>query len=278
MAMSVWHTDSLETPMIRATPAPFVRAVIEAVDEAIRQDPPDSGLSARQRSWLACCGPATLVTPSMCWARFARASLGPDSMAALSWMCRHRTMPWARLLVASVRGLLRHHGIPAGSLGIDDTENARSKAAQTLAYLSTLRDTARGGSPWGPSRVCLLLVTPNISMPVGVVFSQPEPALRAGYRRDKALKKPKALKAQRPPTPAPKPASPPNHHLALRLLEACQANHPAIRVHGSTADALSGPAPCVDAASALVGGVPVLSHRRSHQNSRIGKRAQPVAD
>jgi len=44
------------------------------------------------------------------------------------------------------------------------------------------------------------------------------------------------------------------------------------------ADALSGTATFVDGASALFGGVHVLSHIRSHQNRRGGKRAQHVAD
>jgi hypothetical protein len=35
--------------MILAKPAPFVSAFIDAVDEAIRQDHPNSGMSATQR-------------------------------------------------------------------------------------------------------------------------------------------------------------------------------------------------------------------------------------
>ena len=161
--------------MIIGKPAPFVRTFIDAVDQAIRQDHPDSGLSAMQRSWLAFCVTATLVTHSICWARFERASLGTYSMAALSWMFRHSTIPWDRLLVASVRVILRHHGLTSGSLVIDDTDNSRSKAAKTLAYLYKLRDKESGGYLWGQSLVFLLLVTPKISMPVGFVFYQPDP-------------------------------------------------------------------------------------------------------
>jgi len=87
--------------MLLGKPAPFVRTFIDAVDQAIRQDHPDSGLSAMQRSWLAFCVTATLVTHSICWARFERASLGTYSMAALSWMFRHskiRLRSWRRPL------------------------------------------------------------------------------------------------------------------------------------------------------------------------------------
>jgi len=129
--------------MILAKPAPFVSAFIDAVNEAIRQEHPNHGMSAIQRSWLAFCVTATLVTHSICWARFERASLGTYSMAALSWMFRHSKIPWEHLLVASVRVILRYHGITSGSLVIDDTDNPRSKAAKQLAYLYKLRDKGR---------------------------------------------------------------------------------------------------------------------------------------
>jgi hypothetical protein len=264
--------------MILAKPAPFVSAFIDAVDEAIRQDHPSHGMSVIQRTWLAFCVTAVLVTNSICWARFERASLGTYALAALSWMFRHSKIPWDALLVASVRVILRHHGITSGSLVVDDTDNPRSKAAKKLAHLYKLRDKESGGYIWGQSLVFLLLVTPKISMPVGFVFYQPDPELSAWYQREKTLKKQKAPKAQRPPKPAPHPQYPTKQQLALRLLEAFKTHHPDIRVHCITADALYGTAPFVDAASALFGGVQVLSQIRSNQNIRIGKRDQHVAD
>ena len=165
--------------MILGKPAPFVSACVDAVDEARREHHPSHGLSTMQRTWLALCVTALLVTNSMCWARFARASLGTYALAALSWMFRHSKMPWESLLVASVRVILRQYGMPSGSLVIDDTDNQRSKSAKTLAHLYKLRDKERGGSLWGQSLVFLVLITPKISLPVGFVFSQPAPELSA---------------------------------------------------------------------------------------------------
>ncbi len=62
------------------------------------------------------------------------------------------------------------------------------------------------------------------------------------------------------------------------MLETCQAHHPEVRIHAVLADALYGTATFVDGASALFRGVQVLSHMRSNQNIRVGKRAQHVAD
>ena len=175
--------------MVIGKPAPFVSAFVDAVDAAIRTHQPQHALSVTQRTWLAFCITAVLVTNSICWARFARASFGTYAMAALSWMFRHSKIPWEHLLVASVRVILQHHGITSGTLVIDDTDNPRSKSAKALAYLYKLRDKESGGYLWGQSLVFLVLVTPKISMPVGVVFYQPAPEISAWYKTDKSLKK-----------------------------------------------------------------------------------------
>jgi hypothetical protein len=69
--------------MMITQPLPFVIALVDAVDEAMKEHHPGQGLSALQRSWLAFCLTAILVTNAVCWARFERASLGTYSLAAL---------------------------------------------------------------------------------------------------------------------------------------------------------------------------------------------------
>ena len=264
--------------MIIGKPAPFVSAFVDAVDDAIREHDPSHGMSAIQRTWLAFCVTAILVTNSICWARFERASLGTYSLAALSWMFRHSKIPWDDLLVASVGVILRHYGITSGSLVIDDTDNQRSKSATTLAHLYKLRDKESGGYIWGQSLVFLVLVTPKISIPVGFTFYQPAPELSAWYKQEKALKKQGVPKKQRPPKPPPNPLYPTKQQLALRLLERFKVQHLGVRVHCITADALYGTAPFVDGASALFGGVQVISQARSNQNVRVHQREQHIAD
>jgi hypothetical protein len=264
--------------MVIGKPAPFVRAFVDAVDAAIRAHQPQHALSVTQRTWLAFCITAVLVTNSICWARFERASLGTYTMAALSWMFRHSKIPWEHLLAASVRVILLHHGIASGSLIIDDTDNPRSKSAKALAYLYKLRDKESGGYLWGQSLVFLVLVTPKISIPVGMVFYQPAPEMSAWHSKDKALKKQGIPPKQRPRKPAPNPYYPTKEQLALRLLETFKTHHPAVRIHAVMADALYGTASFVDGASALFSGVQVISQIRSNQNIRVGKRDQHVAD
>src|SRR5215471_16364493 len=278
MTYHLFIPDHLETRMLIGKPAPFVSAFIEAVDSAIRTQQPHHAMSATQRAWLAFCVTAVLVTNSVCWARFERASLGMYSLAALSWMFRHSKLPWDALLVASVRVILRYHGLTSGHLLIDDTDNTRSKAAKALAHLYKLRDKDSGGYLWGQSLVFLLLVTPTISIPVGFAFYQPAPEFSAWYKKDKALKKQGVAKPQRPPKPPANPAYPTKHHLALRLLERFHAQHPTFRIRCILADALYGTAPFVDGAAVTFGGVQVISQIRSNQKVRLHKREQHVAD
>jgi hypothetical protein len=205
--------------MMIGKPAPFVRAFVDVVAEAIREQSPSHGMSTMQRTWLAFWVTAVLVTNSIGWARFARASLGTYSLAALSWMFRHSKIPWDELLVASVRVILRHSGITSGSLVIDDTDNPRSKAAKALAHLYKLRDKESGGDLWGQSLVFLFLVTPTLSIPVGFAFYQPAPEFSAWDKKDKALKKQGVATPQRPPKPPAHPAYPTKQQLALHDLE-----------------------------------------------------------
>lgn len=264
--------------MVFGKPAPSVSAFVTAVDEAIRAHSPGHGMSALQRAWLAFCGTAVLVTNSICWARFERASLGSYSLAALSWLFRHSKIPWDELLVASGQVILRHYGLYSGSLVIDDTDNKRSKAAHTLAHLYKHRDKESGGYVWGQSLVFLVLVTPKISIPVGFAFYQPAPELSAWYKKDKALKKQGVPKKQRPSHPPATPLYPTKQALALSLLAQCKTPHPDVKVNCITADALYGTAPFVDGASAMFGGVQVISQIRSNQNVRLHKRGQNVRD
>jgi hypothetical protein len=126
--------------------------------------------------------------------------------------------------------------------------------------------------------VFLVLVTPKISIPVGVVFYQPAPEISAWYKTDKALKKQGVPPKQRPRQPAPNPQSPSKEQLALGLLASFKAHHPEVRIHSVMAEALYGTATFVDGASALFSSVQVLSQIRSNQHMRVGKRDQHVAD
>jgi hypothetical protein len=264
--------------MVMGPPRPVVRALVDAVNTAMTAHYPGHGVSARQRSWLACCLTAILVTKAVGWARVARARLGTSSLAALAWLLRHAKIPWEVLLVASVRVLLRHYGITPGRLVVDESDQQRAKSAKKSASLHDLRDHGSGGGILGQRLVLLLVVTPKLPSPLGVAFYLPAPERTAWYTPERILNQQGLPRKPRPPNPPSNPHDPTQQALALRVLAHCQTPHPALHGHGLSADALSGSAALMDGASALFGGVQVSSQLRSHQRVRVHKRERPVAD
>jgi len=248
---------------------PFVRAFIEAIDEAIQQHHPRARLSHAQRAWLGFCIMGILVTNVVSWAHFERASLRAYTVSALSWMFRHSKIPWALLLPMSTRLILRRFGITEGVLVLDDTDKRRSKTTKRIAKVHKLKDKATGGFFMGQSLVLLLLVTETLTLPVGFAFYLPDPALSRWYKQEKQRKK-RGL-PHRQPKPAKNPAYPTKLELALSLLDEFKHFHPTIKVKVILADALYGTSHFLDAASALFEGVQVISQLRSNQKVRSGQ-------
>ena len=224
--------------MLMSQPLPFVKTFVEAIDEAIRAHHSLSpGLSTIQRSWLGLCLMGVLVTNSVCWARFERASLGRHSLAASSWMFRHARLPWALLLQKRVQGVLSQHGITGGSLVVDDADKARSKSTHRLACVRKLKDKTSGGCLMGQTLVFLLLVTERITVPVGFAFYVPDPAPSAWRQQDRALKKQGIPKCQRPAKPPRNEAYPTKQALALQLLARFRHHHPTLPLEAVLAGA-----------------------------------------
>jgi len=85
---------------------PFVTTFVDELDSALRRIDPEAGMTRLQQGWLAFCLMAIVVTNSICWKRFQRASLGLRSHASLSWMFRQPNRFWQVVLQASVNVIL----------------------------------------------------------------------------------------------------------------------------------------------------------------------------
>ena len=252
--------------MLLSTPLPFVEGFISELDNGLREYSPDMGLSRKQRYWLVFCLMGILLTNSLCWARFERISLGQYKVGALSWMFRQAKIPWERLLQMGVAHVLKQHGITEGVLATDDSDHGRSKTTKRIFKAHKLKDKKSGGYINGQTIVLLVLVTPQVTLPVGFEFYQADPAKRAWEKEDKRLQKQGVAKKKRPPAPAPNPQYPSKPQLALSLMEQFRRHHTHIKVKVVVADALYGQAKFMDAAAALFGGVQVISQLRHNQN------------
>ena len=118
---------------------PFVETFVADLDAGLRVHDDQRGLSQCQRYWLSFCLMGLLMTNSLCWSRFERASLGGYKPSALSWMFHHGQIAWDLLLQVSVSLVLRTYGIKEGMLSTDDTDHGRSKRTAVFLRLISKR-------------------------------------------------------------------------------------------------------------------------------------------
>lgn len=179
-------------------PLPFVKEFINQLDEGLSQGQSVPRLSITQKAWLGFCLMGILITNSVCWAKFERASLGSYSRAALSWMFKHAKIPWDALLAASVRLILTKYGLTEGALVVDDSDKKRSKSTKRIFQAHKLFDKSSGGYINGQEFIVLLLVTAQVTLPVGLAFYLPDPAQTQWKKTDNKLKKTGFLKVPVP--------------------------------------------------------------------------------
>jgi len=174
--------------MLMGEPLPFVDEYVEELDRVLEELKPGQGLSSLQRKWLKFCLMGIIVTNSVCWAKFARSSLGVYTASALSWVFRQAKIPWESLLYLSVRVMVRKYGIRSGVLVGDDSDRMRSKATKRIFGVHKLKDKKSGGYVMGQCIVLLLLVTEQVSVPVGFSFYRPDVDWQVWEQQDELLK------------------------------------------------------------------------------------------
>ena len=170
-------------------PAEFIKTFVTDIDVTLAKLKPDAKLTDLQRIWLGFCLMGILLTNSVCWAKFERASLGSYKIAALSWMFREAKIAWDYFLLASVTLILERHGMTEGVLVLDESDRARSKRTQRIYGVHKQKHKSSGGYVNGQTVVLLLLVTQSVTFPVGFAFYRPDPALSAWTKENKRLKK-----------------------------------------------------------------------------------------
>jgi len=252
--------------MIIAEPAYFIKSFIEDLNNAIKELKASAGLTRTQITWLGFCLMGILLVNSVCWAKFERASLGGYSLSRLSWMFRKSKIAWNLLFIASVKLVLKQHGITEGVLVIDETDHRRAKRTKRIYKTYKQKDKKTGGYVNGQTIVFLLLVTNAITIPVGFAFYLPDPIYRAWKKNDDNLKKQGVSKNDRPVEPERNPAYPTKVQLALSLLQEFNVHHNNIRVQAVLADALYGECQFMNKASKIFGGVQVISQLNKNQN------------
>ncbi len=219
---------------------PFITDFVSELDNAIAQDGSHKKLSAIQKYWLAFCLMGILATQSVCWAKFERASFGRYNSAALSWVFYHASIPWEKLLQYSIALILNSYGLTKGSLVIDDSDNKRSKNTKKIWYVHKLKDKASGGYIMGQGLVFMVLVTPVITIPVGIEFYMPDPEYTVWKKSYDKQKKQGIPVKDRPVKPQKNDKYPTKIEIAISLVSQFHDLFPNVDVKCIAADALYG--------------------------------------
>lgn len=252
--------------MFITKPLAFVAQYIDAVNQALQQFDASKRLTRIQKSWLAFCIMGIFMARTVCRAKFERASLGKYSMAAIYWMFRKSKISWNWLLTAGTLAIIGRYGITHGVLVLDETDKKRSKSVKRIFKAHKIKDKASGGFVMGQSLVFLILVTPQITVPVGFRFYMPDPQLKKWNKLDEKLRKQGVAKKDRPAKPARDMNYPKVTEIALALLRQFQLNFPNIKIDCILADALYGTKEFPDGASQIFNDVQVISQIRKNQN------------
>jgi hypothetical protein len=251
---------------------PFIKEFVEEIDEKLREYKEGRGLSEIQKKWLSFCIMAIAITNSINWAKFERVSLKKYSYQALSWMFRHSKIDWENLLRTSVKVILRKYGIKKGFLVADDTDKARSKVTKRIPDVYKMRDKRSSGYIMGQTIVILLLVTEEITLPVGFSFYRPDPKLKAWEKEDKKLKKAGEAKKNRPQKPQRDEVYPTKQEILVRLIAKFRIEHPEITIRMLVADSVYGKAEFCEQARALFGNLQIISQIHSNQKVRFNNK------
>lgn len=256
---------------------PFIRDFINLLTISISAEYPAFHITKTQKLWISFCLTGILLTNTICWARFERASFGGWLEPALSWMFRRSKIDWSKLLNGSIRVILKKYGIESGSLELDDTERERSKNAKQIYGLGKQKDKKSGGYFNGQSILVLLLVTKKISIPVGFEFYRMDPVLRAWKKKDNELKRKGVKKKNRPKEPLRDKDYPTKNEIGLRLVNSFKLEFGEIKIKGVKADALFGTAGFVDGVAKIYADSQVISQIRNNQKVVINGDEYKVA-
>ena len=224
--------------MIAGKGLPFIKEYVNSLNTAIELHSPEQSLTKLQCCWLTFIILGILVTNTVCWQKIERFSLGKQKAASLSWMFRKAKIAWDWLLLASTMHIVARYGITTGTLAIDDSDIERSKNASNIGKVHKIKDKKRNGYFNGQNIVFLLLVTKELTFPVGFSFYEPDPELSAWNKEDKRLRKKGVSKEFRPSKPERNSLYPTKIKISLNLLKNFVANFTSIKIKAVVADNL----------------------------------------
>ena len=193
----------------------FVKKIRSEINERHGPKP----FSNRAIDFICFCITGIIVTGTISWTKFEKASGGLWKQRALSWFLHRSTfIPWSKILSASAMIICKSFGVKEGILVIDDFDRHRSKSTTNIFGVHKVKNKKGGGFVSAQNVVLLVLVTKHFTIPVAFEFYLPDPDVKAWRKEDEKLRKKGVPKALRPPKPLKNRDYPTKKEQALRLV------------------------------------------------------------
>lgn len=263
--------------MIVGESLPFIRDYVKTLNDIIKRNNPGFELTRLQVAWLNFIILGILVTNSVNWAKISRFSLGSYQDKAISWMFRRAKILWGCLLLASTKAVLERYNIKEVHLELDDSDHQRAKTTTEIAKAHKIYDKKSGGYYNGQSVVFLLLVSKEITLPVGFEFYEPNPRMIAYYQEEERLRKAGVKKQFRPSMPEKDPCYPTKAELGIKLIDKFSGNFPEVKVKSVCADNLYATKEFVTAARNLTN-AQVITQIKSNQIIVVNNKEVVVSE
>ena len=148
---------------------------------------------------------------------------------------------------------------------IDDTDKERSKNTTRIAKAHKIKDKKRGGYFNGQNLIFLVLVSKELTLPVGFYFYEPNPEMVAWRKEEKRLKEKGVAKCHRPPLPPHNPDYPNKKELSLKLLSNFMKYFENFKVRAVTADTFYGTESFISEAANITKQNQVISQIKKNQ-------------
>ena len=181
-----------------------------------------------------------MIYNRICWTDVETATIGKHKAKSTWWFIYKSGIPFNKLFLASTQMLLKLYGIKEGVLGIDETDNPRSKQTSFIHKAHKYFEKKSGGYKNGQEIVVLVLITSTITIPVGFAFYEPDKAISDWRKENKRQIKQNVPKSDRPKRPKPSDNYRSKTQLAAELVKDFKINNSEIKIKAVVADALYG--------------------------------------
>ena len=219
-------------------PIQFIKTYVTLLSESLSEH--GHKLTKIQQTNMAIILSVIMIYNRICWKDIETATMGQNTAKSTWWFIYKSGVPFDKLFLASTQMLLKLYGITEGILGVDETDNPRSKKTPFIHKTHKYFEKKSGGYKNGQEIVILVLITSTITIPVGFAFYEPDQAIGDWRKQNKKLIKQNIPKSKRPKCPKPSENYRSKTQLAAELVKDFKRFNSMIKIKAVIADALYG--------------------------------------